>query len=162
MQTPDTNRSTDQTDFTVRPLRVEDAQALSSMLLAQSPEYTRYFNAFSFAADHIAKMLAERGQDIYMGLLWQDELAGMFMLRGWNEGYDVPALGTFIAEKYRGYGLMHLTVETMKVIGRLRGASRVIYKSHPDNAPAKKAAAMGFKLAGVDPTTGYLLYHFDL
>ncbi|MBA3240173.1 MAG: GNAT family N-acetyltransferase [Acidobacteria bacterium] len=162
MHTPDTNRSTDQTDFTVRPLRVEDAQALSTLLLAQPPEYTRFFHAFSFAADQIAKMLAERGQDIYMGLLWQDELAGFFMLRGWNEGYDVPTLGTFVAEKYRGYGFMQLTVELTKVICKLRGTSRVMYKSHPDNAPAKKAAVMGFTQAGVDPATGNLIYHLDL
>ncbi len=162
MNAAETNSSGDSTDFAVRPLRVEDAQALSSLLLAQPPEYTRFFYAFSFAADQIAKMLAERRKDVYMGLLCQDELAGFFMLRGWDEGYEVPTLGTFVAEKYRGYGFMQLTVELTKVICKLRGTSRVMYKSHPDNAPAKKAAVMGFTQAGVDPATGNLIYHLDL
>ncbi len=162
MNAAETNSSGNSTDFAVRPLRVEDAQALSSLLLAQPPEYTRFFYAFSFAADHIAKMLAERRKDVYMGLLCQDELAGFFMLRGWDEGYEVPTLGTFVAEKYRGYGFMQLTVELTKVICKLRGTSRVMYKSHPDNAPAKKAAVMGFTQAGVDPATGNLIYHLDL
>ena len=149
-------------NLTVRPLQIEDAQVLSSLLMAQPPEYTRFFYAFSFAADHIAKMLAERGKDVYMGLLWQDELVCFFMLRGWNEGYEVPTLGTFVAEPYRGYGFMQLTVELTKVICKLRGVSRVMYKSHPDNAPAKKAAAMGFTQAGVDSKTGNLIYKLDL
>ena len=156
------NASADPADFNVRPLGVEDAAALATLLRSQRPEYARFFNAFAFDADGIARMLAGRGKDVYMGLLIQGELAAFFMIRGWNEGYDVPALGSFVAEKYRGRGLMQLTVEMMKVICRLRGASRVMYKSHPDNAPAQKAAAMGFTQGGVDPATGNLVYYCDV
>lgn len=162
MDATDTTSAADETDLVIRPLRVEDARAVSELLHAQRPEYARFFYAFSFDADDIERMLAGRGKDVYMGLLWQDELAGFFMLRGWNEGYEVPALGTFVAEKYRGRGLMRLTVELTKVICKLRGASRVMYKSHPDNAPAKKAAAMGFTQGGVDPATGNLVFYLDV
>lgn len=162
MDVTDTSGAADETDLVIRPLGVEDARAVSELLQAQRPEYARFFYAFSFDADDIARMLAGRGKDVYMGLLLQDELAGFFMLRGWNEGYEVPALGAFIAEKYRGRGLMRLTVELTKVICKLRGASRVMYKSHPDNAPAKKAAAMGFTQGGVDPATGNLIFYLDV
>lgn len=148
--------------LTIRPLRVEDAKALSAMLLAQPSDYTRFFHAFSFAESDIAKMLAECEKDVYMGMMWGDDVAGFFMLRGWNEGYETPTLGTFVTEKYRGCGFMPLTVELTKIICRMRGVSRVMYKSHPDNAPAKKAVAMGFRHAGVDANTGYLIYHLDL
>lgn len=154
--------STEPSDLIIRPLTVEDAAAVSGLLRAQSPEYARFFYAFSFDADDIARMLAGRGADVYMGLLRGDELAGFFMLRGWNEGYEVPALGTFIAEKHRGLGLMRLTVELTKVICKMRGVSRVMYKSHPDNAPAKKAAAMGFTQGGVDAATGNLVFYLDI
>jgi RimJ/RimL family protein N-acetyltransferase len=160
--TTDATASSDPMDFTVRPLGVEDAPALSSLLRSQRPEYARFFTAFAFDADEIARMLAGRGRDVYMGLLIAGELAACFMIRGWNEGYDVPAFGSFVAEKYRGRGLMQLTVEMMKVISRLRGAKRVMYKSHPDNAPAQKAAAMGFIQDGVDPVTGNLIFYFDV
>ncbi len=162
MDATDTTGAADRADLSVRPLRAEDARAVSEMLRAQRPEYARFFHAFSFDADDIARMLAGRGRDVYMGLLWRDELAGFFMLRGWDEGYEVPALGAFVAEKYRGLGLMNLTVELAKVICRLRGASRVMYKSHPDNAPARKAAAMGFTQGGVDPATGNLVFYLDV
>ena len=154
--------SNDPADFIIRPLGVEDARALSEMLRAQRPEYARFFFAFGFEVDEIARLLAGSGRDVYMGLLLGGELAGFFMLRGWNEGYEVPALGAFVAEKYRGRGLMRLTVEVTKVICRLRGASRVMYKSHPDNAPTKKAAAMGFTQGGVDPATGNLIFYLDV
>lgn len=160
--TQPSDNTADPADFIVRPLGIEDARALSEMLSAQRPEYTRFFFAFGFDADEIARVLAGRGRDVYMGLLLRGELAGFFMLRGWDEGYEVPALGTFISEQYRGRGLMQLTVELTKVICRLRGASRVMYKSHPDNAPAKKAAAMGFTQGGVDPATGNLVFYLDV
>lgn len=162
MDATDITSAAGRADLVIRPLRAEDARAVSEMLRAQPPEYARFFYAFSFEAGDIARMLAARGRDVYMGLLWRDELAGLFMLRGWEEGYEVPALGAFVAEKYRGRGLMQLTVELTKVICRLRGASRVMYKSHPDNAPAKKAAAMGFTQGGVDPATGNLIFYLDI
>lgn len=162
MDATESTSATDRTDLVIRPLRVEDARALSELLRAGRPEYARFFYAFSFDADDVARMLAGCGEDVYMGLLWGGELAGFFMLRGWDEGYEVPSLGAFIAEKYRGRGLMQLTVELTKVICRLRGAARVMYKSHPDNAPAKKAAAMGFKQGGVDSATGNLVFYLDV
>ena len=149
-------------ELTVRPLLVEDAGAVSEMLRAQSPEYVRFFYAFSFDEGDIARMLAGRVKDVYMGLLWDGELAGFFMLRGWDEGYEVPAIGTFVAEKYRGRGLFRLTVELTRVICKLRGVPRVMSKAHPDNSPSRKAVAMGFEQAGVDPATGNLIFYLEV
>lgn len=162
MDSTNTDSKADQTGLVVRPLCPEDARALSEMLRAQPAEYARFFYAFSFDEGDIARMLAARRRDVYMGLLWGGELAGFFMLRGWDEGYEVPSLGTFVAEGYRGRGLMPLTVELTRVICRLRGTTRVMYKSHPGNAPARKAAAMGFRQGGVDPATGNLIFYLDV
>lgn len=98
-----------------------------------------------------------------MGLYWQERLAGFFMLRGWNEGYDVPAFGILIDEGYRGYGLEMLSLETAKVICRLRGAPRIMIKMHPENISSKGVARKtGFVQSGIEEKSGNLIYHFDI
>lgn len=149
-------------DLTVRPLLVEDAHALSSLLLAQPPEYARFFYAFGFAEEEIAKIITERGEDVYSGIFWQGQLVGMFMLRGWEAGYEVPAIGVFIGETYSGRGYWRLAVELSKVICKMRGASRLMAKAHPDNISVKSVEKLGFVRTGVDSDTGNLIYHLDL
>lgn len=150
-------------NLAIRPLAVEDAAALSSMLLSQSPEYARFFRPFDFDTDTIANVLASQRQDVLMGLYWQSQMVGFFMLRGWNEGYDVPAFGILIDENYRGCGLEMLSLETAKIICKLRGATRLMIKMHPDNISSKGVARKtGFVQSGVEAESGNLIYHFDI
>ncbi len=86
------------TALIVRSLEVEDTPALSAMLRAQSQTYTRFFNPFKFDPETIASLLAKRNRDVFTGIYWQAGLAGFFMLRGWDAGFDVPAYGVLIDE----------------------------------------------------------------
>ena len=150
-------------NLAIRPLAIDDATALSSFLQTQATGYARFFRPFSFDADAIVDVLANARQDVLMGLYWQDQVVGFFMLRGWNEGYDVPAFGILIDESYRGCGLEMLSLETAKIICRLRGASRMMIKMHPDNISAKGVARKtGFVQSGVEAESGNLIYHFDI
>lgn len=98
-----------------------------------------------------------------MGLFWARRLAGLFMLRGWNEGYDLPAFGVLIDEKFRGSGLEMLSLETAKILCKLRGAPGMITKVHPSNMSAKGVLRKtGFALRGEEAQTGSLLYHFEI
>ncbi|HEY9283167.1 MAG TPA: GNAT family N-acetyltransferase [Pyrinomonadaceae bacterium] len=149
-------------DFTVRPLTDADAPALASMLKSQSPEYVRFFTPFTFDEAAVAAILAGSGQDVYMGLYWRARLAGFFMLRGWDAGYEVPAYGVLVDEAHSGYGLTTLTLGLAKAICRLRAAPRLMLKVHPDNARAKRLfERAGFKQTGVEPGSGGLVYHLD-
>jgi RimJ/RimL family protein N-acetyltransferase len=149
--------------FTIRPLRVEDARELSEMLLAQSADYARFFNAFSFEHEAIASMLAKRRQDVFMGIYWRGRIAGFFMLRGWDEGYDVPSYGVVIDESYSGYGLTWLSLKMVKSICRLRRVPRLMLKVHPDNLAAKTLFEEAhFIHTGTEAESGNLIYHFNL
>jgi RimJ/RimL family protein N-acetyltransferase len=146
-----------------RPLRVEDASALSQWLCAQPPDYARFFNPFGYDEPAIADTLARQGRDVFMGLFWQEEIIGFFMLRGWNDGYEVPAFGIMIDEQYRGYGLEMAALDMAKVICRLRNVSRLMIKMHPDNISAKGVARKtGFVQTGVETATGNLIYHYEI
>jgi RimJ/RimL family protein N-acetyltransferase len=150
-------------NLTFRPLRVEDASALSKWLSAQPPAYARFFRPFAYDEAAIADALARRGQDVFMGLFWRNGIVGFFMLRGWNEGYEVPAFGILIDEQYRGYGLEMAALDTAKVICRLRNVSRLMIKMHPDNISAKGVARKtGFVQTGVEAASGNLIYHYEI
>ncbi len=95
--------------FSIRPLEPTDAAALSAFIGSQSPEYLRFFHAFGSDESAIAEMLSASKMDVYSGVFWKANLAGVFMLRGWDAGYEVPSFGVLIDEKYRGGAFMHLT-----------------------------------------------------
>jgi len=150
-------------NFTVRPLNVADASDLSTMLLAQSPAYVRFFTPFNFHHPSIESLLAEQGKDVFMGMYRGDRLIGFFMLRGWNRGYKTPAYGVLIDERYSDYGLTRLSLKLAKSICKLRHVPRIMLKVNPDNIIAKRLfEEAGFAQTGVDPQTGNLVYHFDI
>lgn len=147
----------------IRSLCIEDAPALSTWLRAQPPAYTRFFHPFGYAESAIADALARQGQDVFMGLFWREQVVGFFMLRGWDEGYEVPAFGILIDEQYRGHGLEMAALDMAKVICRLRNVSRLMIKMHPDNISAKGVARKtGFVQTGVEAGSGNLIYHYEI
>ena len=150
-------------NFTARPLEIDDALQLSSMLLTQSPDYARFFTPFDFDYSSILRLLTEQGKDIFMGMYRDDRLIGFFMLRGWNDGYQIPSYGVLVDEKYSGYGLTRLSLKLAKSICKLRHVPRLMLKVCPDNIIAKRIfEEAGFALTGVDAPTGNLIYHFDI
>lgn len=148
--------------LSIRSLRVEDSATLSLLLRSQPSNYARFFYAISFEEDAISKLLSERERDFYAGVFWQGELAGFFMLRGWDAGYEVPSFGVLIDEKHRGGDFMRLSLDAAKLICRLCGAPRMMAKIHPDNVSPRGARRLGFIQTGVELDTGNIIYHLEL
>lgn len=157
-----TNGSEGDADLTIRSLCLADSATVSAMLLAQSQEYARFFYAFGFSEEEIAKTLADRKRDVYSGIFWRGELAGIFMLRGWDQGYEVPSFGLFVAEKYRGGTLMKISLDVAKLICRLSKTHRLMATIHPDNVSPRGAARLGFVDTGVTTESGNIVYHMEL
>ena len=149
-------------DFEIRPLSINDAGTVSAMLQAQPPQYAKFFYAFDFREDQIAEILAKKQKDVYSGVFWRGELVGIFMLRGWDEGYDVPSFGVFVAEKYRGGAFMRISLDVAKLICRLSGARRLMATIHPDNISPRGAVRLGFVNTGKSTEAGNIVYEMDL
>jgi RimJ/RimL family protein N-acetyltransferase len=164
MLTPssDAGGPADSNDFVIRPLGVEDAAAVSGLLRAQPPEYVRFFYAFGFGEDEIARVLGARARDIYSGIFWRGELAGFFMLRGWDAGHEVPSFGVLIDVKHRGRAFMRIALDVAKLICRLSGAPRLMAKIHPENVSPRGARRLGLVQTGLEAETGNVIYHIDL
>ncbi len=157
-----TNTSAGHADFTIRPLRVEDAAAVSGLLRSQPPEYARFFYAFGSGEEEIARLLAARERDVYSGMFWRDELAAVFMLRGWDAGYEVPSFGVLVDVKHRGRAFMRISLDVAKLICRLSGAKRLMAKIHPDNVSPRGARRLGLVQTGTEDETGNIIYHLEL
>jgi RimJ/RimL family protein N-acetyltransferase len=148
--------------FLIRPLELPDAPQISEFMRRQPAEYLRFFYAFGAEEQSIAEMLSKTEKDIYSGVFWKTDLIGVFMLRGWDAGYDIPSFGVLIDEKYRGGAFMRLTLDTAKLICRLSGAKRLMAKIHPDNVSPRGASRLGLHQTGVEESTGNIIYHLEL
>lgn len=149
-------------NFVIRPLGVSDAGSVATFVRAQPAEYVRFFYAFQADEGEIAELLTASEKDVYSGVFWEGELIGIFMLRGWDAGYDIPSFGVLIDEKYRGGMVMRLTLDTAKLISRLAGAKKLMAKIHPDNVSPRGARRLGLHQTGVEETTGNIIYHMEL
>jgi RimJ/RimL family protein N-acetyltransferase len=162
MHTIDNSGSAGRADFAIRELRVEDAAAVSGLLRAQPPEYARFFYAFGSGEGEIARILKARRRDIYSGIFWRGELAAVFMLRGWDAGYEVPSFGVLVDVKHRGRAFMRIALDVAKLTCRLSGVTRLMAKIHPDNISPRGARRLGFVQTGVEAETGNVVYYMEL
>ena len=80
----------------IKELQSEHASFLSALILNAPRDHTKYFTPFSFEDDAINKIIDEAVNDKYFGIFINDTLAGFYMLRGFDEGYEVPSYGVWI------------------------------------------------------------------
>ena len=147
--------------LSIRSLESQDANTLAGFMSLQKPEYLRFFYAFGTDESAIAEMLAAAGKDVYSGVFWQANLIGVFMLRGWDAGFELPSLGVLVDAKYRGNRILELMIDSAKMICRLSGVKKIFAKSHPDNAGLKNLIRMGFCQVGIEESTGNTIWHLD-
>ncbi|MEP6900114.1 MAG: hypothetical protein ABJA66_00105 [Actinomycetota bacterium] len=148
--------------LSIRSLEMPDVSGISAFMRRQPAEYLRFFYAFGADEPAIVEMLINAEKDVYSGVFWQADLIGIFMLRGWDAGFEVPSFGVLIDEKYRGGAFMRLTLDTAKLICRLSGAKRLMAKIHPDNVSPRGARRLGLQQTGIEESTGNIIYHLEL
>jgi RimJ/RimL family protein N-acetyltransferase len=78
------------------------------------------------------------------------------MLRGWDEGFDRPSFGVYIAEEFSRRGLSKLALQYALSWCRLNDVSAVMTKVHPDNTSAQLVYEQaGFEFIGMCPEIGH-------
>lgn len=145
----------------IRELHRKQAGDLAWLFTQQAPDYLRWFQPFEFDVETLDRVLDAARTDVFLGLYVLRELVGLVMLRGFDEGYPVPALGIMVDFSYTGTGLSDAGVEAAKAVARLRNCERIMLKVHPENAPAQKL----FRRHGFIPTgemAGLTVMHCEL
>jgi RimJ/RimL family protein N-acetyltransferase len=79
------------------------------------------------------------------------------MLRGWEEGYDIPTVGIYILPVFRGKGLSARVLESLALEARQRRASKVMAKVYRDNLPSLRAfCRAGYSIEREEENIAYL------
>lgn len=96
-------------ETTIRAVSPADARKLGCFFERNSgPATTRYFEPFPLTRDTADRIALLPRRDLYYVAVSKERIVGMSMLRGWDEGYNVPSFGIMIDSECRGKGLGRL------------------------------------------------------
>ena len=139
------------------------SRELSGLLKNSDQKYSEYFLPFEFNYETINKILSGKKYDKYFGLFIDEKLAGFYMLRGFDEGYTIPAYGVWISKEYSNMGLGKLTLSHAISFCKVNQIKKLMLKVHPDNLVAKKIYEdAGFKFTGEISKIGHRVYEKNL
>jgi RimJ/RimL family protein N-acetyltransferase len=137
-------------------LAARDSQELSRMLFSGTPQYRKFFQPFSFSPEDLNARLSASRRDQYWGMRYEENLVGFFMLRGWDEGFERPSFGVYVAETLSNRGLAKLALQHALNWCRQKGVSAVMLKVHPENTGARRVyEEAGFDFIEICPETGH-------
>jgi ribosomal-protein-alanine N-acetyltransferase len=120
-----------------QPVGHEHADALVALFERNTvPAVAVMFDPFSFTAAEARRIALNPRQDGYYIATHGDELLGLSMLRGFDEGYEIPSFGIFIDHERHGQGIgRRFTVWTIEQ-ARQRGCPAVRLTVYADNSAA--------------------------
>ena len=147
----------------IKELQSDQASTLSALILNTPKDHTKYFTPFSFEEDSIKKIINNAVNDKYFGIFINDELVGFYILRGFDEGFEVPSYGVWISDKFSGLGLSKLTLQHAITFCKVNGFKKIMLKVHPENIIAKNIyETFGFKQKEFDEKNSNLIYYKSL
>lgn len=125
-----------------------DTEALADLFAALD---TTHFHPHPFSRDQAAQLVAYTGRDVYAVLVEAGRFVAYGLLRGWDEGYEVPSLGIAVRCDARGRGLGRVMMAWLADEARRRGAAQIRLRVHPDNNAARRLyESTGYRYAGTE------------
>lgn len=125
----------------VRQLEARDASALSRFFAAigSDEQTTAVFHPHPFDEPTARRICLRQGivSDVYFAAIDGGEVVGYGMLRGWDEGYEVPSFGVCVRADQRGAGLGRMLLDYAIQTARSKGAASMMLKVYEGNAPAR-------------------------
>lgn len=123
----------------LRALAAGDAPALGELFRANDdPATVADFHPFALTAEMARTLASEPGADRFYGVWRGDRLVAFTMLRGWNEGYEVPSFGILVDRSERGLRVgREATILTLDA-AHAAGCTRVRLTVEPGNARARR------------------------
>lgn len=120
-----------------------------------------HFHPHPFTPAEAKRLCGYDGDDLYYVAVASDRVLGYGMLRGWDEGYQIPSLGIAFHPDARGKGLGRLFMMFLHAAARHRGAKRIRLKVYPDNTVAVKLYEdIGYRYT--ETSEGQLVGYLDL
>jgi ribosomal protein S18 acetylase RimI-like enzyme len=122
----------------------------------------RFFHPHPFTPEQAQTIARYAGRDLYLVACDAGKVVAYGLLRGWEEGYEVPSLGIAVHPAERGSGVARAFMSYLHAAARRQGATRVRLKVYPDNAAAKRLyESIGYVFTDKAPD-GQLIGIYDL
>ena len=102
-----------------------------------------FFHPHKFSYDGILRELKSKEKDYFVFLMDNDNILGYGMLRGWNEGFEIPSLGIIIDNNHRGKKLSIKLMEHLHEIAYKKGCKKIRLGVYSEN---KKAISLYNKI----------------
>jgi [ribosomal protein S18]-alanine N-acetyltransferase len=120
-----------------RLVQPSDASALGRLFARlRSHGVEEFFHPHPLTPQAAGERATYLGKDVYCVMAIGEELVGYGMLRGWDDGYDIPNLGVAIDPGQQGRGYGRRLMEFLHRLARQRGAKRIRLRVYPENARA--------------------------
>jgi ribosomal protein S18 acetylase RimI-like enzyme len=143
-------------EVSVRLLGPADRAELERFFRANNrPAVTAQFHPFPLTDERAEFITCAPHRDEYCGAFSREgRIVGMVMLRGWDEGYEVPSLGVVVGVAHQGRGIGRRLCAWAIGRAREKGCRRVRLTVQPGNARALGLyRSLGFREASREPAT---------
>ena len=120
-----------------RVLRPELLAGLGAFFraFAQGPDQA-FFHPHPMTDEVAARICRYDGRDLYYAACAGGNVLAYGLLRGWEEGFEIPSLGIAIHPEARGRGLARPFMAFLHAAAKSRGAARVRLTVYNDNQRA--------------------------
>jgi len=114
-------------------LNPEVTEKISNFFETIEPEK---FHPHGFSHEDAYRLCNYTGKDLYYVITNDEDIVGYGLVRGWDEGFEVPSLGIYVSEKYRGKGIARMFMSFLHLSAKLKGAKQMMLKVYKDNFKA--------------------------
>ena len=146
----------------IHRIRAEQRDALARLFARLTSEGDeRFFHPHPLTAEFATRIATYEGRDLYYAIMDEGLVLGYGMLRGWDEGFEVPSLGIAMAPESRGTGLAALFMSFLHAAAKRRGAARMRLTVAEDNAAGRRLfSQVGYQFGAAED--GRLVGFLDL
>jgi ribosomal protein S18 acetylase RimI-like enzyme len=132
----------------VRAVTPEWEKPLAEFFEVICESHDPFFHPHPFTGEFAKTIAYYRGKDLYYLLVDEKEILAYGMLRGWDEGYEVPSLGIVVRPKSRGSKLGELMMHFLHAAARRNGARHIRLKVYAANTAARSLyERLGYQFA---------------
>lgn len=151
--------------MTADPLEIIRLSAAWSVALGEffsalcNDEKSKWFHPHDLTQSAANILATYRGLDLYYIVTEAGRVVAYGMLRGWDEGYQVPSVGIAIHPQDRERGIGRVLMHFLHAVARSRGAKRIRLKVYRENTVAIKiyqSLGYSFECSDADEIVGFL------
>ena len=117
-----------------RPIAPADAGVLAAFFAENDrPAIVERFDPFALTDESASRIALHAGGDRHYLCYRRDRPVGFWMLRGWSEGYAVPAFGLLVDHREHGKGIGAWILRAAVAECRRLDCARMLITTYADN-----------------------------